>query len=49
MNYCHVYATVAKGEVICISAMDNPVKGASDLAVRYINVICSLDENLGLE
>ncbi len=47
-NYCHVYATVAKGKVICFSAIDNLVKGASGQAIQNMNIISGLDETLGL-
>ena len=47
-NYCHVYATVVKGRVVCFSAIDNLVKGASGQAVQNMNIICDLDETMGL-
>ena len=47
-NYCHVYPTVVKGKVICFSAIDNLVKGASGQAVQNMNIICGLDETMGL-
>ncbi len=47
-NYCHVFATTAKGKVVCFSAIDNLVKGASGQAVQNMNIIFGLDETLGL-
>ena len=47
-NYCHVHATIAKGKVICFSAIDNLIKGASGQAVQNMNIIFGLDETLGL-
>jgi len=47
-NYCHVFATVAKGKVLCFSALDNIVKGASGQAVQNMNIIFGLDETMGL-
>ncbi len=48
-NYCHVYATVVKGMVVCFSAIDNLVKGASGQAVQNMNIVFGLDETLGLK
>jgi N-acetyl-gamma-glutamyl-phosphate reductase len=48
-NYCHVFATTAKGKIVCFSAIDNLVKGASGQAVQNMNIIFGLDEILGLE
>lgn len=47
-NYCHVFATVAKGKVVCFSAIDNLIKGASGQAIQNMNVMFGLDESLGL-
>ncbi len=47
-NYCHVFPTVAKGRIICFSAIDNLIKGASGQAVQNMNIIFGLDETLGL-
>ncbi len=47
-NFCHVYPTVAKNTVICFSAIDNLIKGASGQAVQNMNIIFGLDETLGL-
>jgi N-acetyl-gamma-glutamyl-phosphate reductase len=47
-NYCHVFATTAKGKIVCFSAIDNLVKGASGQAVQNMNIIFGLDETLGL-
>ena len=48
-NYCHVFATVVKGTVVCFSAIDNLIKGASGQAVQNMNIIFGLDETLGLK
>lgn len=47
-NYCHVFATVAKGRVVCFSAIDNLIKGASGQAIQNMNIMFGLDESLGL-
>ena len=47
-NYCHVFPTIAKGRVICFSAIDNLIKGASGQAVQNMNIMFGLDEGLGL-
>ncbi len=47
-NYCHVFPTIAKGKIICFSAIDNLVKGASGQAIQNMNIIFGLDETLGL-
>ena len=47
-NYCHVFPTVAKGRVVCFSAIDNLIKGASGQAVQNMNIMFGLDEFLGL-
>ena len=48
-NYCHVFATVVKGTVVCFSAIDNLIKGASGQAIQNMNIIFNLDETLGLK
>ena len=48
-NYCHVFATVARGRVVCFSAIDNLVKGASGQAIQNMNIMFGLDEGLGLQ
>ena len=48
-NYCQVYAAAAKGRIICFSAIDNLVKGASGQAIQNMNIIFGLDEGLGLK
>ena len=47
-NFCDVWATVVKGKVIAFSAIDNLVKGAAGQAVQNMNLICGLDETMGL-
>ena len=48
-NYCHVFAAAAKGKIVCFSAIDNLVKGASGQAIQNMNIIFGLDEGLGLK
>jgi N-acetyl-gamma-glutamyl-phosphate reductase len=48
-NYCHVYATCVKGIVVCFSAIDNLVKGASGQAIQNMNIIFGLEETIGLK
>ncbi|MBN2456414.1 MAG: N-acetyl-gamma-glutamyl-phosphate reductase [Sedimentisphaerales bacterium] len=47
-NYCHIFPTVAKGTVVCFSAIDNLVKGASGQAIQNMNIIFGLEETMGL-
>ena len=47
-NYCHVFASPVKGKIVCFSAIDNLVKGASGQAVQNMNIIFDLDEKSGL-
>jgi N-acetyl-gamma-glutamyl-phosphate reductase len=48
-NYCHVFAAVVKGTIVCFSAIDNLGKGASGQAVQNMNIIFGLDETMGLK
>ena len=48
-NYCHVFATVAKGKIVVFSAIDNLIKGASGQAIQNMNLLFSLPESMGLE
>jgi N-acetyl-gamma-glutamyl-phosphate reductase len=48
-NYCHVFPTVVKGTIVCFSAIDNLIKGASGQAIQNMNIIFGLDETLGLK
>ena len=47
-NYCHVYTTCVKGMVVCFSAIDNLVKGASGQAIQNMNILFDLEETTGL-
>ncbi len=47
-NYCHIFVTRTKGTILCFSAIDNLVKGASGQAVQNMNIIYGLEETLGL-
>jgi N-acetyl-gamma-glutamyl-phosphate reductase len=48
-NYVHVFPTMAKGRIICFSAIDNLTKGAAGQAIQNMNIIFGLDETLGLK
>ncbi|MFC1676219.1 N-acetyl-gamma-glutamyl-phosphate reductase [Planctomycetota bacterium] len=48
-NYCHVFPTVAREMIVCFSAIDNLVKGASGQAIQNMNIIFGLEETLGLK
>ncbi len=48
-NYCHIFVTCVKGKVVCFSAIDNLVKGASGQAIQNMNIIFELEETLGLK
>ncbi|MDT8301654.1 MAG: N-acetyl-gamma-glutamyl-phosphate reductase [Sedimentisphaerales bacterium] len=47
-NYCHIFVTCVKGKVVCFSAIDNLVKGASGQAIQNMNIIFGLEEITGL-
>ena len=47
-NYCHIFVTCVKGKVVCFSAIDNLVKGASGQAIQNMNIVFGLEETLGL-
>ena len=47
-NYCHIFAINVKGRIVCFSAIDNLVKGASGQAIQNMNIIFNLEETLGL-
>lgn len=47
-NYCHIFPALVKGKVVCFSAIDNLIKGASGQAIQNMNIIFGLDETLGL-
>jgi N-acetyl-gamma-glutamyl-phosphate reductase len=48
-NYCHVFATCVKGRIVCFSAIDNLVKGASGQALQNMNIVFGLEETFGLK
>jgi N-acetyl-gamma-glutamyl-phosphate reductase len=48
-NYCHIFVTCVKGKIVCFSAIDNLVKGASGQAIQNMNIIFGLEETLGLK
>lgn len=47
-NYCHVSVARVKDRIICFSAIDNLVKGASGQAVQNMNLMFGLEEKMGL-
>jgi N-acetyl-gamma-glutamyl-phosphate reductase len=47
-NQCVISLTAVNGTAIVVSAIDNLIKGASGQAVQNMNVMCGLDETLGL-
>jgi N-acetyl-gamma-glutamyl-phosphate reductase len=48
-NYCHIFVTCVKGKIVCFSAIDNLVKGASGQAIQNMNIIFGIEETMGLE
>jgi N-acetyl-gamma-glutamyl-phosphate reductase len=48
-NYVHVFPTMAKGRIICFSAIDNLTKGAAGQAIQNMNIIFGVDETMGLK
>lgn len=48
-NNCHIFATCVKGKIVCFSAIDNLVKGASGQAIQNMNIIFGIEETMGLE
>lgn len=48
-NYCHIFATCVKGKIVCFSAIDNLVKGASGQAIQNMNIVFGIEETLGLK
>ncbi len=47
-NYCNIFVSNVKGKIVCFSAIDNLVKGASGQAIQNMNIIFDLEETLGL-
>lgn len=49
-NFCDIGLVVdpRTGRVVIVSVIDNLVKGAAGQAVQNMNLMCALDENLGL-
>lgn len=49
-NYCDLsYTQGHSGQIIAQGALDNLVKGAAGCAVQNMNIMCGLDEGLGLK
>jgi N-acetyl-gamma-glutamyl-phosphate reductase len=47
-NFCDLAVRAAKGTVICFSALDNVIKGASGQAIQNLNLMFDLPETTGL-
>ena len=47
-NFCDIYPTIAKNKIVVFSAIDNLIKGAAGQAIQNMNIICNLDETMGL-
>jgi len=47
-NFCDVYATAVQGKIAVFAAIDNLIKGAAGQAIQNMNIICGLDETMGL-
>ena len=47
-NFCDIGIKVAGGLLVIVSVIDNLLKGASGQAVQNMNIMCGLDEKLGL-
>jgi N-acetyl-gamma-glutamyl-phosphate reductase len=47
-NYCHIFVTCVKGQVLSFSAIDNLVKGAAGQAIQNMNIVFGLKETSGL-
>lgn len=48
-NHCQVFPTLSGDRIVCFSVIDNLIKGASGQAVQNMNIMCGLDEMLGLK
>ncbi len=48
-NYCYIFVACVKDKVVCFSAIDNLVKGASGQAIQNMNIVFGLEETLGLK
>ncbi|MBU6392694.1 MAG: N-acetyl-gamma-glutamyl-phosphate reductase [Planctomycetota bacterium] len=47
-NFCDIATKVTENRIIILSAIDNLIKGAAGQAVQNMNVMCGLDEKMGL-
>ena len=47
-NFCDVFITSRGKTAIAIAVLDNLVKGMTGLAIQNMNLMCGLDETLGL-
>jgi N-acetyl-gamma-glutamyl-phosphate reductase len=48
-NRCVIFATIVRGRVVLVSAIDNLIKGASGAAVQNFNLMCGFDETEALK
>jgi N-acetyl-gamma-glutamyl-phosphate reductase len=50
-NACHLAVRYDErtGRVVCLSALDNLVKGAAGSAMQNMNLVCGLDQTTGLQ
>jgi N-acetyl-gamma-glutamyl-phosphate reductase len=48
-NHCQVFPTLSGNRIVCFSAIDNLIKGASGQAIQNMNIMFGLDETLGLK
>ncbi|MCL4116806.1 UNVERIFIED_CONTAM: hypothetical protein GTU68_022222 [Idotea baltica] len=48
-NYCDINLYVRGKQVVCISVIDNLVKGMAGLAIQNMNLMFNLDETTGLK
>jgi N-acetyl-gamma-glutamyl-phosphate reductase len=50
-NACHLAVRYDErtGRVVCLSALDNLVKGAAGSAMQNMNLVCGLDQTIGLQ
>jgi N-acetyl-gamma-glutamyl-phosphate reductase len=47
-NYCDITARVVRGRVLCISCLDNLIKGAAGAAVQNFNLLYGYAETTAL-
>ena len=47
-NFCDIAFETQEDRVVCVSAIDNLVKGAAGQAIQNMNIICGYNEETGL-